>query len=142
MAFRFRCAAPRSACLIRSASVSKLESPLINFLLKARIAGLPQIRSLFVLNDEGLLANSSLVDVDGRQSFADRSYFRFFADGGNAPTFWSEPIRNRIDGEWSLFLSTPLLDERKRLRGVLVASISLKPKNLAMLVDLHIKLTH
>ena len=120
----------------------ELESPLINFLLKARIAGLPQIRSLFVLNDEGLLANSSLVDVDGRQSFADRSYFRFFADGGNAPTFLSEPIRNRIDGEWSLFLSTPLLDERKRLRGVLVASISLKPKNLAMLVDLHIKLTH
>ncbi len=38
----------------------ELESPLINFLLKARIAGLPQIRSLFVLNDEGLLANSSL----------------------------------------------------------------------------------
>lgn len=35
----------------------ELESPLINFLLKARIAGLPQIRSLFVLNDEGLLGS-------------------------------------------------------------------------------------
>lgn len=103
-----------------------LNSLPVKLLLEARTAGLPQIRSLFVLDQVGLLENSSLIEVTGRPSYADRSYFRFFASGGRSPYFMSEPIRNRIDGEWSVFLSAALVDEQKQFRGVVVASISLQ----------------
>lgn len=103
----------------------ELDDNPVTFLLKARAAGLPQLRSLFIIDANGDLANSSLADLSRSISLGDRDYFQHFLSNPKAGFYLSAPTRSRLDHEWSLFLSMPLLNEEKKLRGVLVASIRL-----------------
>lgn len=103
----------------------ELTSAPVKTLLKARVAGLPQLRSLFIIGPDGDLLNSSLADLSRPMNLADRDYFQYYARGGSEALFISAPLHSRIDQEWTLFISSLLLDERNRFRGVLVASIRL-----------------
>ena len=102
-----------------------LDSVPVRMMLHSRAVGQPQLRSLFLLDHRGMLANSSLVDARPNFSFADRDYFQHFAASDLDDTFYSEPTRNRIDGQWTIFASRKLLDANKNFRGVIVASIEL-----------------
>ncbi len=102
-----------------------LDSLPVRMMLQSRAGGQPQLRSLFLLDHRGILANSSLVDARPNFSFADRAYFQYFADGGIDEVFYSEPTQNKIDGRWTLFVSRKLVDANQQFRGVIVASIEL-----------------
>lgn len=124
-----------SISLVMRSAEERLSDPLgrrldlddnpVTFLLKARASGLPQLRSLFILDQRGNLANSSLADLSEPLSLADRSYYQHFLSNPKTEFYLSPPMRSRLDQEWSIFISTPLLDEAKKLRGILVASIRL-----------------
>ncbi len=103
----------------------ELDSLPVHLLLQARVAGLPQVRSMFVVDHAGRGVNSTRPDFIPLLSMADREFFRHFADGGNDELFISRPEKARIDGEWAYYASTRLLDAAGQFRGVLVASISI-----------------
>lgn len=103
----------------------ELDSFPIHLLLKARADSLPQVRSLFVISSDGLGINSSRPDFIRNLSVTERSFYRYFADGGTNDQYISPPEQARIDGLWTYYLSMRLSDAQGKLRGILVASISI-----------------
>jgi PAS domain S-box-containing protein len=103
----------------------ELNSYPVRLLLQARIAGLPQIKSMFVVDAQGFNMNSSRTDFIPGLSLAQRQFFRYFADGGRDEVFISTPEKARIDGQWTYYVSVRLADVDGQFRGVLVASISM-----------------
>ena len=75
-----------------------LDSFPVSALLGARTAGLPQIRSMFVIDARGQTVNTSLPTGPPRDSLADRDYFRYFQSGGEE-VFISDPVLSRADGK-------------------------------------------
>ncbi|CAM5420578.1 histidine kinase [Thauera mechernichensis] len=100
-----------------------LESFPVSALLGARTAGLPQIRSMFVIDPAGQTVNTSLPSGPPVGSLADRDYFRYFQRGGQ-DVFISDPVRSRADGEWTLIIAARLVDEQGDFRGVLAVSLA------------------
>ncbi|WP_454434935.1 cache domain-containing protein [Thauera mechernichensis] len=100
-----------------------LESFPVSALLGARTAGLPQIRSMFVIDPAGQTVNTSLPSGPPVGSLADRDYFRYFQHGGQ-DVFISDPVRSRADGEWTLIIAARLVDEQGDFRGVLAVSLA------------------
>ena len=104
----------------------ELDSRAVQLLLQARIAGLPQVKSLFLVDREGFGVNSSRPDFIPRLSAAERQFFKYFADGGDQEIFISRPEQARVDGQWTYYVSLRLLDSAGQFRGVLVAAISIE----------------
>lgn len=103
----------------------KLDDPMVGALLRARIAGLPQIKSMFVVGADGRLQNSSRTDFIPNLGVNDRMFFKTFADGSKADFFISGPERARIDGRWAFYVSMPLTDAQGVFRGVLASAVSI-----------------
>ncbi len=101
-----------------------LDSLPVRLLLQARIAGLPQVKSMFILDQNGIATNSSRADFVPRLPLANRDYFRYFANGGSDELFISNSEKARIDDHWTFYVSMRLLDSSGRFRGVLVTAIS------------------
>lgn len=98
----------------------------VHFLLSARITGLHQIRSLFVVNAEGQVINSSNSFRQAPLAVQDRDYFLAFTKNINLRQFISKPERNRGNHRWSLFVSRPLITDQGRFVGVVVANIDIE----------------
>jgi len=101
----------------------QLDSPTVHLLLAARLAGLRQVSSMFVVNAQGHVASTSLNISIPIQSVADRAYFKAFSDGQPDSLFVGRPVRNRIDSTWTLYLARPLLTPEGQFRGVVVAAV-------------------
>ena len=104
----------------------ELDSQLIQLLLQARSAGLPQVKSVFVTDRQGFGVNSSRADFIERLSMSDREFFRYFSAGGGDEIFISRPEKARVDGRWTYYVSMRLLDPAGKFRGVLAAAISIE----------------
>jgi PAS domain S-box-containing protein len=103
----------------------ELGSGPVHLLLTARAAGTRQASSMFIVNAEGKLANSSL-EIPLRQlDLSDRDYFKVFANGGRDAMFISRPVRNRIDKAWTLYLARPLISADGEFRGVVAVAINI-----------------
>ena len=100
-----------------------LASAPTHLLLSARASGMRQLSSLFLVDAQGTLANSSIDFPMPKISVVDRSYFQYFANAGTQKFFISQPIRNRINNGWTLYMSRPLFEDNGKFRGVVVAAI-------------------
>lgn len=103
-----------------------LSSGPVRLLLQARITGLPQVKSRFVVNADGMVVNSSRNDVKPPLSAANRDFFRHFANSDNDDLFISLPERAKIDGQWTFYLSNRLSGVDGSFRGVLVSAINIE----------------
>lgn len=103
----------------------ELDSRPVQLLLQARIAGLPQVKSLFLIDEQGFGVNSSRPDFIPRLPMRNREAFSHFAEGDDDEIFISRPEQARVDGQWTYYVSMRLLDSKGDLRGVLVAAISI-----------------
>ena len=102
-----------------------LESDPVRLLLSSRVAGTKNLRSIFVVDANGMLVNSSL-DLTGLPiSLADRDYFKVFENGRPDFVYLSKPVRSRLDNVWTLALARRLTDKAGHLRGIVVAAISI-----------------
>ncbi len=102
-----------------------LGSAPIHLLLNARVSGVRHLRSLFVVDVDGAVINSSR-DIDTpKMVVADRDYFKAFAQGKENSLFIDKPVRSRLDNAWILNMSRPLVDARGKFRGVVVAAIDI-----------------
>jgi PAS domain S-box-containing protein len=103
----------------------ELDSEEVRLLLLTRSAGLPQVKSLFVVDQQGFGVNSSRPDYLRRLPMAEREFFSHFVANGSDGIFIGLPQKARVDGQWTYYVSVRLADEAQQLRGVLVAAISI-----------------
>jgi PAS domain S-box-containing protein len=103
-----------------------LDSPPIRLMLQSRIAGLPQVKSMFVVNAEGLVVNSSRKDFQSPFQVAHRDFFRHFIEAPSDEIYISRPERAKIDGAWTFYIAIRLADPRGAFRGVLVSAINIE----------------
>lgn len=102
-----------------------LDSLPVTWLLRNRVAGLPQVKSIFLVDRDGLGVNSSRIDFIRDLSMTGRSFFRHYADGASDRLFISLPERAKVDDAWTFYVSTPLNDPGGGFRGVLAAAINI-----------------
>ena len=103
----------------------ELDSPPIRFLLQARSSGLTQVKSIFVADEHGRGVNSSREDFIRRLDMTERTFFRYFTDGGNNEIYISPPEKARVDDQWTFYVSTRLDHPDGQFRGIVVAAISI-----------------
>ena len=103
-----------------------LDSLPIHLLLRTRILGLPQLRVMFLVDKQGRIVNVSSENQLTELSVADRSYFKVFALGQKDDLYIDKPVRSRLNGNWSMFLSKRVMDAKGRFKGVLVAGLNLE----------------
>ncbi len=102
-----------------------LDSSAIHLLLASRVSGGPQTHTLFLVNHEGKVVNSSRQGEVAAISVEDRAYFRQLRDGVAQGLFIDKPVHNRLNGSWTLYLSRRLNDPAGQFRGVVVAAFDL-----------------
>ncbi|WP_319242247.1 PAS domain S-box protein [uncultured Propionivibrio sp.] len=102
-----------------------LNSLPVSLLLKVRSAGLPQVKSIFLVDRDGFGVNSSRDDFIRQLRMQDRAFFRYFADGGSDEIFISRPEKARVDGEWTYYVGIALHDGAGHFRGVLVSAVNI-----------------
>lgn len=103
----------------------ELDSRPVQLLLKARVAGLPQVKSLFLIDQDGFAVNSSRPDFIPRLPMRDREVFSHFVAHDSDDIFISRPEQARVDGQWTYYVGMRLTDAAGQLRGVLVAAINI-----------------
>lgn len=101
-----------------------LNSLPVRLLLQARVAGLPQVKSIFLVNSQGIAVNSSRADSIPRLSVAEQEFFTRFIANDSGEILISRPEQARVDGRWSYYASMRLSDTSGQFRGALVASMS------------------
>lgn len=103
----------------------ELGSDEVRLLLLTRSAGLPQVKSLFLVDAHGYGVNSSRPDDVRRLPMAEREFFKTFLERDRDELFIGRPEKARVDDQWAYYVSLRLDDGAGQLRGVLVAAISI-----------------
>jgi signal transduction histidine kinase/DNA-binding response OmpR family regulator len=97
-----------------------------HFLLREKIAGLPQIDAVTMIDADGKLINFSrywpIPDVD----ISDRDYFKALKADPNLQSFISAPIQNRGTGTWNIYVARRLSDPNGKFLGLLLGAMSLQ----------------
>ena len=97
----------------------------VRLLLSSRLGSSQQIKSLFVVDRDGLIVNTTRDIGSTAMNVSDRGYFKFFEQNKHTEIFIDKPVRGRTDGAWSLHLSKGLFDRQGKFRGVLVATMDI-----------------
>jgi two-component system, sensor histidine kinase len=94
--------------------------------LARRVAGIEQIGNLILIGASGDLLNISQSWPCPPMSLSHREQFRHFRDNAVADLFVSEPVQNKLDGAWTLYLARRLDDRQGNFAGVVQAAVRLK----------------
>jgi len=103
------------------AAVSDRET---HFLLREKIAGLPQIDALTVIDARGKLLNFSRYWPIPDVNVSDRDYFKALKVDDGPQSFVSAPVQNRGNGTWNVYLARRLNDPQGHFMGLLLGAIS------------------
>ncbi|HTN64610.1 MAG TPA: PAS domain S-box protein, partial [Burkholderiaceae bacterium] len=103
-----------------------LDSLPVHLLLAARISGLRQVRSMFIIDPDGRVINSSREHPIEPIAVTDREYYQAFAHGNQRGLFVGKPTRSRIDNAWTIHLARPLFEPSGKLRGIVVAAMNIR----------------
>ena len=103
------------------AAVSDRET---HFLLREKIAGLPQIDALTVIDARGKLLNFSRYWPIPEVDVSDRDYFKALKADDGPQSFVSAPVQNRGNGTWNVYLARRLNDPQGHFMGLLLGAIS------------------
>ena len=109
----------------------ELDSPLTHLLLSSRVSGMRQLRSLFLVDAQGMVINSSRTFPTQRVSVADRDYFKVFSENKTKKLYLDAPVRNRADNSWTLHIARPLFYPNGKFRGVVAIAMSISQFELA-----------
>ncbi len=97
----------------------------IHAMLRSRVAGMPQLRSIFIADVNGRIASSALSHPAPNFSVKDRDYFKGIKDHPDLNRYVSKPAINRVDNKWTLFISRRIRDARGNFVGVIAASLDI-----------------
>jgi signal transduction histidine kinase len=97
----------------------------LNESLQTRVAGLPQIDSLTILDAEGNIINDTRGWPVRGGTAADQSYFQVARNWTSAQPYLSEPVIDRYSGQRTIYLARRLTTPEGRFLGLVVGSIRL-----------------
>jgi len=97
--------------------------------LAARVAGVPQVRQVTIMDAQGNPLYRSRQIAAPNVNVADRSYFIAQRDDPDAGLFMSEPLTTRTEGRGAVILSRRLDDDQGHFAGVVVANVDLQDLN-------------
>jgi signal transduction histidine kinase/DNA-binding response OmpR family regulator len=95
-----------------------------HFLLREKIAGLPQIDAVTVIDARGKLLNFSRYWPIPDVNISDRDYFKALKADDGPQSFVSAPVQNRANGTWNVYLARRLNDPQGHFLGLLLGAIS------------------
>ncbi|TCZ60885.1 bifunctional diguanylate cyclase/phosphodiesterase [Roseicella aquatilis] len=95
----------------------------VHELLKERIAGVPQLDAVTIVDAEGRLLNFSRYHPVPEINLADRDYFHALRNG--AERFIGRPVRNRGSGTWTIYIARRLDDAEGRFMGMVLGAFEL-----------------
>ncbi len=101
-----------------------LDSLPVHLLLAAHAHGLGESGTLFIVNPQGQVVNSTRAFPAQPLSVADRGYYRAFAREGARGLYLGGPVSSRASATWTVHLACALRNPDGSLRGVLVAGIA------------------
>jgi signal transduction histidine kinase/DNA-binding response OmpR family regulator len=97
-----------------------------HLLLKEKIAGLPHVDAVTIIDAYGKLLNFSrywpIPDVD----ISDRDYFQALKYDPSLKSYISAPVRNRGSGTWNIYLARRVSDPNGAFMGLLLGAMSLQ----------------
>jgi signal transduction histidine kinase len=97
-----------------------------HFLLKEKIAGLPQIDAVMMIDAEGRLINFSRYWPIPEVDISDRDYFKTLKANPNLASLVSAPVQNRGSGTWNIYVARRLNDRNGKFMGLLLGAMSLQ----------------
>jgi hypothetical protein len=80
----------------------------VQLTLKEKIASLPQIDAVILINSDGKVINFSRSWPAPPISVADREHFKAFQSDPQLTSYLSKPERNRVTGTWTIYLARKL----------------------------------
>lgn len=98
----------------------------VHDMLRTLVVNMPQIRSMFVVDAQGTLVNSSREFPMGRLYLADRDYFTVPREGPGGSLHIGAPLASRTDGTWTLHLSRAIRRQTGEFGGVIVVAVDLR----------------
>ena len=98
---------------------------LVHTMLKSRIAGMPHIGALFLVDAEGTVINASADFPIPQVAVADRDYFQFHRTNTQGDVFIGRPLVNRMGGEWTVHMSRRIESRNGPFAGIVVAALNL-----------------
>lgn len=107
-------------------AASDLASKVLHDYMVAEVEKLPQVTNLILINANGEYSNSSHVWPVPAMSLAHREQFKYHRDTVDGGLFVSQPVRNKIDGAWTLYLARRLSGADGVFLGLAQAAVRLK----------------
>lgn len=95
----------------------------IHAMLRSRVEGMPQLRSVFIADADGKIMSSAMMHPAPAFPVKDRDYFTAQRDRSGLGLYVGLPLLNRVDNKLTFFLSRRLPDSRGEFRGIVVASL-------------------
>ncbi|SEH35251.1 diguanylate cyclase (GGDEF) domain-containing protein [Methylobacterium sp. 275MFSha3.1] len=93
--------------------------------LKARVAALPQVNAVTIIDQTGRLLNFSRFWPIPNVNIADRDYFKALASDPKLQRFISRPVQNRGDGAWTIYIARKVTAPDGTFLGLVLGAIEL-----------------
>ncbi|KAA0122006.1 EAL domain-containing protein [Methylobacterium sp. P1-11] len=93
--------------------------------LKARIAALPQVNAITLIDHAGKLLNFSRFWPIPEVNIADRDYFKALAADPKLQRFTGQPVQNRGDGEWTIYVARKISAPDGTFLGLVLGAVEL-----------------
>jgi signal transduction histidine kinase/DNA-binding NarL/FixJ family response regulator/HPt (histidine-containing phosphotransfer) domain-containing protein len=94
--------------------------------LKEKLAGLPQLEAITMINADGKLLNFSRYWPIPDVNVSDRDYYRALRDSKTELTFVGQPVQNRGTGTWNIYIARRVNALKGEFAGLVLAAMSLQ----------------
>ncbi|WP_018610587.1 PAS domain S-box protein [Uliginosibacterium gangwonense] len=101
-----------------------LDSAPIHLLLNTRVFGVRHLNSLFIVDANGIVVNSSREIPQTKLSVADRDYFKALAHQKDDTLYIDKPVMSRKSQEWTLHIARRFSDPDGNFKGAIVAGMN------------------
>lgn len=97
----------------------------MHFMLREKAVDLPYVEALTVVSAEGELYNFSRYLPIPKVNVSDRDYYKALVANPGLDSFLSEPVQNRGNGSWTIYLAMKVRDTRGEMLGMVLGAMRL-----------------
>lgn len=103
-----------------------MSSRRVHRMLQERLTGLPYINAVNLIDPTGKLVNFSRYWPIPNINVADRDYFKAMQANPTLQSFISEPMPNRADGTWTIYLAHRIRGRDGSFAGLVLGAVELR----------------
>ncbi|MBV9559505.1 MAG: hybrid sensor histidine kinase/response regulator, partial [Bradyrhizobium sp.] len=98
----------------------------IHLLLKEKVAGLPHVEAITMVDAGGRLLNFSRYWPTPDVNVSDRDYFKALGSDVGLQSFVSAPVKDHGSGSWNVYIARRLNDADGKFMGLLLGAVSVQ----------------